>query len=85
MKAKQALLGWLACAGLALGARAQSHDNAIPQHFTGVISEYSPSNVPGGPWEVRGKWTLDIHGGYADFAGAWRAYLERIDWTARSS
>lgn len=56
---------------LALGAaRAQSHDNNIvPEHFTGIISEYSPSNVPGGPWEVRGKWTLDIHGAFADFTG----------------
>ncbi len=57
---------------LALGAaRAQSHDNnRIPEHFTGTLSEYSPSNVSGGPWEVRGKWTLDIHGNFADFSAA---------------
>src|ERR1700753_2175448 len=42
----------------------------MPEHFTGPISEYSPSNVPGGPWEVRGNWTLDIHGATADFVGA---------------
>jgi hypothetical protein len=57
---------------LALGAaRAQSRDdNRIPEHLAGTISEYSPSNVSGGPWEVRGKWTLDIHGNFADFSGA---------------
>lgn len=57
---------------MALGAaRAQSRDdNRIPEHFTGTISEYSPSNVPGGPWEVRGKWSLSIHGNFADFSAA---------------
>lgn len=61
----------LAIVFLALGAaRAQSHDSSIvPEHFAGIISEYSPSNVAGGPWEVRGKWTLDIHGSFADFTG----------------
>lgn len=65
-------VGVLVVVTLALGAaRAQSHDNnLIPEHFAGIISEYSPSNVAGGPWEVRGKWTLDIHGSFADFSGA---------------
>jgi hypothetical protein len=63
---------------LALGATHAQSNNAIPEHFSGTISEYSPSNVSGGPWEVRGKWTVDIHGAYADFAGA--AVMETSDY-----
>lgn len=56
---------------LALGARAQLPTiTRIPQQFAGTISEYSPSNVSGGPWEVRGTWNLDIHGDFADFSAA---------------
>jgi hypothetical protein len=29
-------------------------------HFKGVINDYSPSNVSGGPWEIRGVWSLDV-------------------------
>ena len=29
-------------------------------HFKGVINDYSPSNVSGGPWEIRGTWSLDV-------------------------
>jgi hypothetical protein len=38
--------------------------------FTGTISDYSPSTVPGGTWEMRGEWSLDLLGTanfYADF------------------
>lgn len=28
--------------------------------FKGVISDYSPSTVSGGPYEIRGAWTLDV-------------------------
>jgi hypothetical protein len=56
---------------LALGATAQLPTTTrIPETFAGTISEYSPSNVSGGPWEVRGKWTLNIHGDFADFSAA---------------
>ena len=56
---------------LALGAaRAQHDDTRVPEHLAGTISEYSPSNVSGGPWEVRGKWNLTIHGNFADFSAA---------------
>lgn len=55
----------LAIVLLALGAIAPAqHPDSPPQpeHFAGIINDYSPSNVPGGPWEVRGKWSLDLHG-----------------------
>ncbi|MFC5864181.1 hypothetical protein ACFPT7_17880 [Acidicapsa dinghuensis] len=27
----------------------------------GLINDYSPSSVKGGPWEMHGQWTLDLH------------------------
>jgi hypothetical protein len=32
-----------------------------PLHFSGLINDYSPSTVKGGPWEMHGQWTLDLH------------------------
>lgn len=29
-------------------------------HFTGLINDYSPSTVKGGPWEMHGTWSLDL-------------------------
>jgi hypothetical protein len=40
-----------------------------PVHFSGVLSDYSPSTVAGGPYEIRGEWALDvIRGGTANFS-----------------
>jgi hypothetical protein len=39
-------------------------------HFKGVINDYSPSSVAGGPYEIRGNWTLDWHGQSASFYAA---------------
>ena len=37
-------------------------------HFRGVIHDYSPSTVAGGPYEMRGEWSLDIkNNGTANF------------------
>jgi hypothetical protein len=30
-------------------------------HFSGLINDYSPSTVKGGPWEMHGQWSLDFH------------------------
>lgn len=38
-----------------------------PTHFSGLINDYSPASVKGGPWEMHGQWTLDLHRN-ADFA-----------------
>jgi hypothetical protein len=40
-----------------------------PVHFSGLINDYSPAGVKGGPWEMHGQWTLDLHGesGTVDF------------------
>ena len=38
-------------------------------HFNGVINDYSPSTVSGGPWEIRGDWSLDVaRSGTANFS-----------------
>jgi hypothetical protein len=28
--------------------------------FKGLINDYSPSTVPGGPYEIRGEWSVDV-------------------------
>jgi hypothetical protein len=48
----------IAMATMAL-IRAQAQD-LRPVHFSGVINDYSPSTVAGGPYEIRGDWSLDV-------------------------
>jgi hypothetical protein len=37
--------------------------------FKGLVSDYSPSTVAGGPYEIRGEWSVDMQrGGTANFA-----------------
>lgn len=37
-------------------------------HFKGAINDYSPSTVSGGPWEIRGTWSLEVQrSGTANF------------------
>ena len=36
-------------------------------HFEGLINDYTPSTVAGGPYEMRGTWSLDVQGGTARF------------------
>lgn len=52
-----------------IGAGAQSRPGS---HFSGLINDYSPSNVKGGPWEMHGTWSLDLQGEFetADFTAA---------------
>ena len=60
------VLAFLAVASAA-GAMAQG---AV--HYSGLINDYSPSTIKGGPYEIRGTWSLDLHGqsGTADFSAA---------------
>jgi hypothetical protein len=46
-------------------ASAQDPNSA---HLTGLINDYSPSNVKGGPWEMHGQWTMDIR---REWHGEW--------------
>ena len=50
-------------AGFAL-VQAQAQ-NIRPVRFSGVLNDYSPSTVSGGPYEIRGDWSLDVVGGSA--------------------
>jgi hypothetical protein len=45
---------------LASGTCALAQDRR-PVHFSGLINDYSPSTVKGGPWEMHGQWALDLH------------------------
>lgn len=49
------------------GARAQAPQ---PRHLSGLINDYTPEINVGGPWEVRGTWSLRIgqDGTHADFS-----------------
>ena len=38
-------------------------------HFSGLVNDYSPSTVKGGPWEMHGVWSMDLRReGTADFS-----------------
>jgi hypothetical protein len=49
-----------------IDAAAQNRKDVL---FSGLINDYSPSTVKGGPWEMHGTWSMDLHGesGTADF------------------
>ncbi len=34
----------------------------FPTHLSGLINDYSPASVKGGPWEMHGTWTLNLRG-----------------------
>ena len=52
-----------------LGGFAQ---DGVPQRLSGIISDYTQAANVGGPWEVRGHWSLHVHddSGTADFSAA---------------
>ena len=35
-------------------------DERAPTHFSGVINDYTLSNVAGGPYEMHGQWSMDL-------------------------
>ena len=71
-KALRWMVSIVAVVILAVGicARAQA---PTPTHFSGLINDYTPETILGkvvGPWEMHGKWSLDLKGrsGLADFS-----------------
>jgi hypothetical protein len=57
---------------VAIGALAQA---PAPMHLSGLVNDYSPETISGklvGPWEMHGRWSLDLKGrsGLADFSAA---------------
>jgi hypothetical protein len=66
-------VGVLVC-GVGINCLAQRAPNL---HFRGTISDYTPA-TGGGPWEVRGQWSLKINrDGKAEFTAALN--MERSD------
>lgn len=55
---------------LVSAAAASAQERWPVERFTGLINDYSPSNVKGGPWEMHGQWSLDLQRwwGIADFS-----------------
>src|SRR5580693_476112 len=57
---------------VAIGGLAQA---PAPMHLSGLVNDYSPETISGkvvGPWEMHGRWSLDLKGrsGLADFSAA---------------
>jgi hypothetical protein len=50
----------LAAVALAVGASSLAQER-IPERFGGLINDYTPSTVAGGPYELRGKWSMRLH------------------------
>jgi hypothetical protein len=53
---------------LASGTYAMADDHG-PVHFRGLINDYTPASVSGGPYEMHGQWSMELHPerGSADF------------------
>jgi hypothetical protein len=62
MKHKTLLWAMPAAAALtfAIGVSAMGQDR-FPTHLNGLIDDYTPSTVKGGPYEMHGSWSLDLH------------------------
>jgi len=54
---------------LAAGASLAQDPEPECVHLKGLLNDYTPSTVKGGPWEMHGQWILDLHPrrGVADF------------------
>src|ERR1700761_4659691 len=68
----RSLTGLLPLAGLlSIGSASIAGEEFRPvAHFAGIINDYSPSTVKGGPWEMHGQWSMQVRrdGRYGDFA-----------------
>ncbi len=71
--------GMVLMAVLASGVNSAFAQRSREIHFRGTLSDYTPqTSSPGGPWEVRGQWSLTIKkDGKADFSAA--VNMERSD------
>lgn len=71
MKIRTLLSALFAISVFALAIVASSPaQNWCPERFSGLINDYGPSNITGGPYEMRGKWSVRLHreSGMADFS-----------------
>lgn len=40
--------------------RDHGRPDTLPVHFSGLINDHTPAAVKGGPYEMRGKWSLEV-------------------------
>ncbi len=66
----QFAVGFCTAALVATAALAPAQD-LRDVHFGGTINDYSPSTISGGPWEIRGGWSVDVVAGAGSFTGSW--------------
>ncbi len=45
----------------AVGIGAMGQEPRLPAHFSGTIDDYTPSTVKGGPYEMHGTWSINLH------------------------
>lgn len=89
-------LGMIAVLSLITGVSVLAQDR-LPERLSGLINDYGPSNISGGPYEMRGKWSVRLHreSGTADFSaffnmetsdyGISEAIVDPTDPTTRSA
>ena len=51
---------WLSLLALISVIPGSAQDRTLA-HFSGLLNDYSPSTVKGGPWEMHGQWSLDFN------------------------
>jgi hypothetical protein len=74
-----AVLASTACLG-AVGLAWADDAPPLPEHLSGLINDYTPASVSGGPYEMRGKWSLHVNwwSHTAEFSAAMN--METSDW-----
>lgn len=81
-------------AGLVVGAggltRVLAGDWGLPAHFSGLLSDYTPSSVngvaiKGGPYEMRGSWRLDLNEARTMASFSAEMTMEMVDFLNASS
>ena len=63
MKSKWLSLVIAAAAGVSLAAQGGQR---LPAHLSGLVNDFTPSSangvaIKGGPWEMHGKWTVEVN------------------------
>lgn len=67
------------CAGGSTVAVADG-SHRLPDRLTGLINDYSPASVNGGPYEIRGEWSLEVHRGSEKVSFLAVLNMETSDW-----
>ncbi|HWM26989.1 MAG TPA: hypothetical protein VNQ14_00925 [Woeseiaceae bacterium] len=72
------LISGICAGGATLAVADNSHP--LPGRLGGLINDYTPGSVKGGPYEMRGEWSLDVHrkSGTASFSAVMN--METSDW-----